>query len=123
MIDYLIDTNVLIRILKGDLALKKFVENLSAAIDSVIYLELIQGAKDKKEVTEIEKYLQRFTIFHFSENVSKQAILLIRIYSKSHGLMLPDAIVAATCLENDLTLLTFNVRDFRFIKNLKILKP
>ena len=37
--------------------------------------------------------------------------------------MLGDATIAATCLENDLTLITYNVKDFRFIKSLKIQKP
>lgn len=37
--------------------------------------------------------------------------------------MLPDAVISATCLENDLILLTYNVKDFRFIKGLKIQTP
>ncbi len=37
--------------------------------------------------------------------------------------MLPDATIAATCLENDLTLITFNIKDFRFINGLKLLTP
>lgn len=37
--------------------------------------------------------------------------------------MLPDSIIAATCLENNLTLITYNVKDFRFIKGLKIQIP
>ncbi len=36
--------------------------------------------------------------------------------------MFRDAIIAATCLENDLTLITYNVKDFRFIKGLKYQK-
>ena len=123
MIEYLIDTNIFSRIFKGDAALKTFVEALDAAIDSIIYLELIQGAKDKREVQQIEKYLTRFGLIHFSEDISKRAIELVRAYSKSHGLMLADAVIAATRLENDLTLVTFNVKDFRFIKGFKILKP
>jgi len=50
-------------------------------------------------------------------------IELVRTYSKSHGLMFGDAIIAATCLENDLILITYNVRDFQFIGKLKVLKP
>ncbi len=37
--------------------------------------------------------------------------------------MLGDAIIAATCLENNLTLITYNAKDFRFINGLKILMP
>ncbi len=117
------DTNIFIAIFKGNLKLKSLVENSDSAINTIVYLELIQGAKDKAEVGKIEKYLNRFELIHFDKAASQKAIELVRTYSKSHGLMLPDAIIAATCLENNLTLMTYNVKDFRFIKDLKIQTP
>jgi len=123
MTEYLVDTNIFIAILKGDANLKSFIENLACALDTTVYVELIQGAKNKAEVQKIEKYLTRFDLIHFDKIISRKAIELIRIFSKSHGLMFGDAIIAATCLENNLTLVTYNIEDFRFIKNLKILKP
>ncbi|HSK72934.1 MAG TPA: PIN domain-containing protein, partial [Pyrinomonadaceae bacterium] len=59
----------------------------------------------------------------FQRNNFAKTIELIRTYSKSHGLMLGDAIIAATCLEKGLTLITYNEKDFRFIDGLRILKP
>ena len=123
MAEYLPDTNIFIAIFKGDANLKSLVEKSDSAINTIIYLELIQGAKNKAEVAKIEKYLNRFELLHFDKAVSQKSIELVRTYSKSHGLMMPDAIVAATCLENDLTLITYNVKDFRFIDGLKILRP
>ena len=123
MTDYLIDTNIFIAILKGDAKLKSLVESMACAIDTIVYVELIQGSKDKSEVQKIEKYLTRFELIHFDKAISQKTLDLIRTYSKSHNLMLGDATIAATCLENDLTLITYNVKDFRFIKSLKIQKP
>ena len=124
MIEYLIDTNVFIAILKGNAKLKSFIEGLVCALDTTVYAELIQGAKNKAEVQKIERYLTRFELIHFDKAVSRKTIELIRIYSKSHGLlMFGDAIIAATCLENHLTLITYNVKDFRFISGLKITQP
>ena len=57
MTDYLIDTNIFIAILKGDAKLKSLVESLACAIDTIVYVELIQGSKDKSDVQKIEKYL------------------------------------------------------------------
>ena len=37
--------------------------------------------------------------------------------------MLPDALIGATALENDLTVVTYNVDDFKFISGMKYLKP
>jgi len=56
-------------------------------------------------------------------SISTRTIDLIRTYSNTHGLLLADALIAATCLENDLTLVTYNVKDFHFIQGLKWLKP
>jgi len=67
--------------------------------------------------------LSRFQIFYHTPEISKRTISLIDQYSNSHGLLLPDAQIAAVCLENDLTLVTYNVSDFKFIKSLKWLKP
>ncbi len=119
----MIDTNIFIFILKGNTALKTLIENMSCALDTTIYAELIQGAKNKIEVKKIEKYLAKFDLIHFDKNISHKTLELLRTYSKSHGLMFGDAIIAATCLENDLTLVTFNTKDFRFVKDLKIMKP
>jgi len=123
MIKYLIDTNIFIAILKGDAKLKSFVESSVCALDTTIYAELIQGSKNKTEVQKIEKYLARFDLIHFDKTVSQRTLELIRTYSKSHNLMFGDAIIAANCLENELTLLTYNVKDFRFIKGLKFQTP
>ncbi len=123
MIEYLIDTNIFIAILKGDAKLKSFIESLDCALDTTVYAELIQGSKDKAEVQKIEKYLTRFELIHFDKTISQRTLELIGRYSKSHNLMFGDAIIASTCLENDLTLLTYNVKDFRYIKGLRIQTP
>lgn len=123
MSDFLPDTNVFSRIFKGDLAVTQYVENLDAAIDTTIYIECIQGSKSNQEKRIIEKYLQKFPLFPITPQGSAIAINLIRNYSNSYGLLLPDALIAATALENDLTVVTYNVSDFRFIKDLKWHKP
>ncbi len=114
------DTNIFIKIFRGDADLKKQVESLNAALSSIVLLELLQGSKDKAELRQIEKYLARFTVVHFNENISKKAIELVKTYSKSHGLLLADAIIAATSLEKDWELMTFNIKDFKFIRGLKL---
>jgi predicted nucleic acid-binding protein len=41
-------------------------------------------------------------------------------YNLSHGLLLPDAMLAATAMVHDYSLWTFNSRDFSFIKGLNL---
>ncbi len=117
MIVYLPDTNVLSKIFKGDIKVTKLVENLECAIDATVYIECLQGSKSNQEKRVNEKYLTRFPLIPIIPGE------LIRDYSNSHGLLLADALIAATALENDLTIITYNVDDFRFISNLKWTKP
>ena len=41
-------------------------------------------------------------------------------YCLSHKLAIPDALIAATALVNDMSLYTLNLKDFRFIERLNL---
>ncbi len=123
MAEFLLDANILVGVFRGESDLKLFVEGLNSTIDTTVYVELIQGAKNRAEVERIEAALLRFEIIHFDESISLRTIELVRTYSKSHGLMFGDAVIAATCIEKSLELITFNLKDFRFIKELNVSVP
>ena len=123
MAEFLIDTNVLSRVFTGDKEVKDFIETLDAAVCTVVYIECLQGSKSNREKRIVEGYLSRFEFNHITFDVSTRTIDLIRTYSNTHGLLLADALIAATCLQRDLTLVTYNENDFHFIQDLKYLKP
>jgi len=123
MAEFLIDTNVLSRIFTGDKDVKDFIETLDAAVCTVIYVECLQGSKSTREKRIVESYLSKFALNHITFDISTRTIDLIRTYSNTHGLLLADALIAATCLDLNLTLVTYNVNDFHFIEDLKYLKP
>lgn len=123
MIDHLTDTNVFSEVFKGNVAVKKLIEGYDNSVDSTVYVECLQGSKSNREKQIIKKYLSRFPIFYHTPSISKLTISLIDRYSNTHGLLLPDAQIAAVCLEYDLTLFTYNIGDFKFINGLKWIKP
>jgi hypothetical protein len=43
-------------------------------------------------------------------------------YVLSHKLNVPDGFIAATAMANDIELYTLNLKDYRFIKGLKLYK-
>ena len=55
------------------------------------------------------------------ERISERAVELLRRYRLSHGLLVPDALIAATSLFWDIPFLTKNQRDYRFIEGLNLL--
>ncbi len=106
MAEFLIDTNVLSRIFTGDKNVKDFIETLDAAVCTVVYVECLQGSKSNREKRIVESYLTRFELNHITFDISTRTIDLIRTYSNSHGLLLADALIAATCLDSNLKLVT-----------------
>jgi len=55
--------------------------------------------------------------------LSWRAYQLMHSFFLSHGLLIPDALIAATALELGLTLCTKNIRHFQMIENLEVFRP
>ncbi len=83
-------------------------------------MELYYGAINKKELNKIKRFLKSFNLLVINEEISKIALELIEKYSKSHGLEIPDALIAATSIYYDLPLLTYNKKDFKYIEGLQL---
>jgi tRNA(fMet)-specific endonuclease VapC len=122
-VDYLLDTNIIIQMLRGNVDLTNLVNSYDTVIDSTVYIEALQGSKSNTEKLKVKKLIDSFSLIHFTPDVSKATIKLIDTYSTSHNLMLPDAQIASCCLVYNLQLLTYNFKDFRFIKGLKVFTP
>lgn len=120
---FLPDTNVFSEIFKGNAEVKNFVESPDAVIDATVYIECLQGSKSNQEKRFIKSYLSNFPLLLITPKISIRAMGLIDAYSNSFGLFLPDALIAATALENSLTVVTYNVNDFKFVQDLKWQKP
>jgi predicted nucleic acid-binding protein len=56
-----------------------------------------------------------------TEAISDRSLQLLRRYRLSHGLLIADAVIAATALTLDMPLVTKNQRDYRFIEDLRLL--
>ena len=119
----LIDTCIFIDIFRGNRELLEEIIKLSNSfnffINSIIYMELVQGARNKAELQKILKFLKRFKMIFIDETISQKAMELIVCYNLSHNLLLADAIIAATCLTKGLKLFTFNKKDFSYIKGIE----
>jgi predicted nucleic acid-binding protein len=118
----ILDTNILIEILKGNEETIRTVEALSCdlAISSITAMELYYGALDKAETRKIEKFIHHFGVVYPDEVISRRATGLVKHYAKSHTLNIPDSIIAATALTQGHPLLTYNRKDFRFIEGLEL---
>ena len=98
-------------------------DNLVPVISVIVIIEMLQGNKSNNDKNRIAKQLIHFQEIAVSDSIGLIAKDLIITYSSTHGLMLGDSMIAATALHFDIPLFTFNKKDFRFIKNLKLYEP
>lgn len=116
----LVDTTVLIEYLRQDSVAQSFIKNNLPYFSTVAKAELIQGARDKKELAIIIGFLKDLEELTINERVATLAIKLTEKHYLSHHLLFLDAIIAATALEENLIFVTDNVKHFSFIPNLKL---
>ncbi|MBI2416498.1 MAG: type II toxin-antitoxin system VapC family toxin [Ignavibacteriales bacterium] len=117
------DTNIIIEVFKKNHEALSLIEKIgkgNISISAVTLMELYFGALNKKELERIKKSLSGLTILSIHESTTSIALNLIESFSKSHGLTIPDALIASTAIDNKLPLLTYNTKDFKFIKNLQL---
>ena len=121
-----IDTDILIDATKRRedatiFLVKQQVVGIQISIISAI--ELLVGCRDKVELTQTQKFLQDCTVLPVTATSSQIAYQLIESFYLSHGLIMADALIAATAIEHNLTLYTRNTRHFRMIPQLEISQP
>lgn len=86
-------------------------------------MELITGCRNKAELTQLQQFLQQVAVLALSSTASQNAHQLMESLFLGHGLLIPDALIAATALEEQLTLHTKNVRHFQMIPGLIVIRP
>lgn len=119
----LIDTDVLIWLLRGEASARRTVSSLiEPALSVVTWMELVQGMRDKRELQLLRRTTreQRWRILPLDEAIGHRAALYVESYSLSHGIKLADALIAASAVENAMPLLTGNARHFKVIPELEL---
>jgi tRNA(fMet)-specific endonuclease VapC len=122
---FLIDSNVPIDVSRGNSAAIQYIDRLAEAwaISQVTALELIVGARDKRDLATIDGFLSLYPVVPLTDRIGTGAYRLLKIYAKSHGLHVFDSLIAATAMENALTLVTLNRKHYQMIEGLRLAVP
>ena len=121
---YLLDSNAIIGYLAAKIPASGM-ETISAIVDQVPRISVISQIEVLRfnDTPENEKVLSDFVdssiIYSLSTGIVQRTIELC----KKSTIKLPDAIIAATALIEDLILITRNTDDFKNIPDLKLLNP
>ena len=119
----LIDSDVLVWLTRGHVGAARRLHALPAwRISAVTYIELAQGCRDKVELARLKKGLaaRNTEIVQITTAISARAAELIDTLALSHGMRLADALIGATAIEHQATLITANVKHFSSVQGLAI---
>ena len=118
--EFLIDTNTVIDYLGSRLPEKglSFMDNIMPEISVITRIELLgwfQAPSD--ELQKLNSFVEEALIFALDEHVILKTIEL----RQGYRLKTPDAIIAATALINNISLITRNTADFKNIEGLVVI--
>ena len=119
----LIDTNILIYADRGVEKAKELITTRTNLCISVItYMEYVPFCRNKRELSNFENMLKkyRFRIIEIDQEISMTAKNFVRQFALSHRVEMADALIAATAMNKNLTIVTGNAKHFRPIAGLDI---
>lgn len=119
----MVDTDVLIWYMRGNLKAKKAIDKLNGFFISVVtYMELVQGMRNKRELALLRVALRNWNakVLFINEEISAKAMFMVEQHYLSNSLMLADSLIASTAITNGLKLFTGNTKHYKIIKNIEL---
>ncbi|MFZ0486762.1 MAG: type II toxin-antitoxin system VapC family toxin [Arenicellales bacterium] len=112
----LIDTDVLIDHLRGVAVARDFLLHLlesggPPAISAITVAEIEAGIRESERET-VEVLLDRLPALGLDPEIARMGGRFRREYGASHGVLLPDALIAATAVKHGRTLYTLNRKHY-----------
>jgi predicted nucleic acid-binding protein len=125
-ISYLWDTNTVVYYLQQHYPInaEKFIDSILVdsfpIISAITEIELLcWKVNSKQDELLLKKFINDATVIEIESSIKIKTAEI----RKQHKIKLPDAIIAATALVFDLTLITRNLSDFKNINDLKTFDP
>ena len=122
---YLLDTNILIYYINDNIP-----ENQLKKINQILKDHFNISVITKMEFLGFRKYnsdtfekAKEFINYSNSYNLNDKIVESVIGIRRKHNIKLPDAIIAATAINNYFTLITRNVSDFKDIDQVSIYNP
>ena len=121
----LVDTDIIIWYMRGNQkAFEILNKNKGFKISVVTYMELVQGMRNKQELTLLRKALKNWEtkIIYITEEISSKAMFYVEQHYLSHSVQLADALIGATAVAHGEFLVTGNVKHYKIVKEINLTK-
>lgn len=116
------DTDVLIDFLRGRSEAIEYFGRLVGrlAVSAVTVAELYAGVREGAERATLDEMVLEFEVVPVTAEISVRGGLYRRDYLKSHNVGLSDALIAATAVARQATLVTLNRKHFPMIQDVVV---
>ena len=100
---------------------KSITKDKKVIFSAITETELIAGKynDDDEKRDKLLNFLHNWDKIDINNSIALLAGDIVRKYNTS----VPDALIAATCIINDSDLITKNIKDFKLIKELRVISP
>ncbi len=122
-----IDTDILIWILKGNEEIKRRFTQLITETSGHVFItpvqiaEIYAGIKEKERI-KTENFLESLNIVDIDKQVGKLAGDFINNYGKSHNVTIADALIGASAKVNSFKLWTLNKKHYPMFEDKEFLE-
>jgi predicted nucleic acid-binding protein len=119
----LCDTDVMIEMYRNNHAIISALKEIgqeNIAISVVSAAELMYGAFNKKELNQLKKDLNSLILLDLNEKICKVFLEIVSKYVLSYRIKVPDGLIAATALANNISIYTLNLKDYQYIEKINL---
>lgn len=122
----ILDTTVLIDLLLHDPAAVLWFSvqpTATIGISVISVMEVLQGARDKREMETFGRFLAQFNHLHVLYQDSHWAVRQFRAFWLSHQIGIADCLIGALAARLALPLYTVNLKDFKPLPDIEAIRP
>ncbi len=126
MIDAILDTSVVIDLLRGLEPAALWFSSLGKkrpAITPIVWMESVQGATDSTKRSQAIRFLRQFVVEHPTSDDNRWAMRQLGRFYLSHGIHLQDVMIASVAVRLDVPLYTLNLKHYEPLPGLRAIRP
>ena len=124
--DYLIDTTILVDILRDNAQAITWINSVPIQerwVSVVTYFELLAGCRNRREQRLVAREMRYYQLLLLTEAISGTALSWFARFHLSHGIGFLDVLIGATALHQGAIIATLDVKHFTPLPGVRVERP
>ena len=125
-IDGILDTTIVIDMLRSTPVALNWHRGLGqkvVAITPIVWMETVQGARDKTERSQIVRFVRQYPVEHPNADDNRWAMRQFAQFHLSHGIEMADVLIASVAVRSNVPLYTLNLKHYQILPGVDVRRP